>query len=663
MKIPRLTAARLVELRFPAILVFFVVAIVVSERNISSLSDGISLQLFQSARLEEATRAELEASSLFGKAFRFVRGDKEMREGDVRLALDIFWSRIDVLATASYEDIFTDGKINNFQVVTEIRDALPQLESAVDQLRFGIPESYRAVADFSLKYQDRLIAFSDEAYVVRRKKSNATVESGQESLRRLKTLQTEYIGFVILAFIYVMFELYLSRKLNRNLGHSNEEKRRLLVSDHLTGIGSRSFFEEALANRKAGEEYNVVLFDLDGFKVVNDTLGHGAGDKLLVNVAGILRSTAGDCKIVARLGGDEFALLLPGSREAARVMAHRAIALISQPLFVDGKLVRVSASVGISHSNDLEAGASSAVLLRNADIALYAAKDSGKNCVMTLTPDMIADRARRLRLEADLKPAIEGRLVDLAFQPIIRLSDGSVSGFEALLRWVHHEFGTINSGAAVEIAERTGQILPLTLHVLQEALDLLKAPGQIPADAYISVNISPILLTMEDFGPAVVGLVRKEGIDPARLILELTEEAIMEESVVATGNLNLLKSEGIGFAVDDFGKGYSNLGRLTRMEIRTLKLDKSLIDDIAVSKRSLDIVRGICGMAADIGTTIVAEGVETAAQADILRGLDAPYAQGYYFARPMHRLSLPAYLEGRRKASEAVVPVARTAVS
>lgn len=643
MKLPRVTRSNLLLIRFPAILVLFAAMMVIGGQNIASITNGISMHLFKSARFEEATRAEMEFSDLLGKAYRYSSGDGSVRDADLTLALDIFWSRIKVLKTTSYRDALAGAGVIETSVIPDLFAALPELERAVHALRFGQPASYREMGQFAVRFQADLIHYSDKAYSARRNQMRGMVEREVDSLDNLRVLQFEYAGLACLTFLYVLFELYLSRRGNRKLNLAMEEKQHLLISDPLTGIGNRRHFETALQTRSVSDSFSLVMLDLDGFKAVNDMQGHAAGDHLLRHVASILLSTCGMGDVVCRLGGDEFAVLLKGSKERAGAFANRIILRLAEPVLFEGNVIRAATSIGVAHSRDI-AMTTTGCMLRNADAALYAAKAAGRNCVQFTSSTLTSASNRKRQLRDDLKPAITDSEIAVAYQPIVSLSTGETRAIEALVRWSHPEFGTVPPMEIIEAAEQTSQILPLTLHVIDQACATRNHMAACGHDIQVTANVSPGLMALSGFAQAVGEVASRHDMQHGQLLLELTEDAVMAESEIVNQNIEHFRSLGIYLAVDDFGKGYSNLSRLANLEFRKIKLDKSLVDGVTTSDRSLRIARGISRMAIDLGVNVVAEGIESPDQTAVLLELGITLGQGFHYARPMNALSLLAYL-------------------
>ncbi|MDB5525444.1 MAG: diguanylate cyclase domain protein [Rhizobium sp.] len=653
MKPPRITRSNLLLLRFPAALALFATLMLISDQSITSIEDGIRLHLFNVDRFEEATRAEMDVNDLIGKAYRYAHGDSSVRDADVQLAFDIFYSRIDALNASSYHEALKAADVVETAIIVDVAKALPELEKAIQMLHFGVLETFAGVGAFAIRYQDGLMHYSDKAYSARRNRMQGTVEKALNSLKSIKVLQLEYGVLAGLTFLYVLFELYLSRRGNRKLNATVEEKHHLLISDHLTGICNRRHFETALHCRSRDADFAVVLIDLDSFKGVNDTLGHAAGDQLLRYTALVLSELSVEGDVASRLGGDEFAVLVEGSKARAEEFARRAVERINEGVLFEGQPIKASASIGVAHSGEAGKEATGVSLMKNADIALYAAKAAGRNRVQFTTPEIMIESNRKRRLQKELRTAIADGQIHVDYQPIVSLKCGTPKGIEALVRWTHPEFGAISPFEIIDAAEQTNQILPLTLHVADRACEVRNWMSKCGYDLLVTVNVTPGLLNLPGFSEAVLEVAKSHGIERGQLLLELTEDAMMAENEIVDRNIEHFRLAGIYLAVDDFGKGYSNLSRLANLEFRKIKLDKSLIDHVATSGKSLNIARSISRMAYDLGINVIAEGVETAEQKAVLQELGIALAQGYFYARPMNSLSLLSYLrkDGERDLS------------
>ena len=431
------------------------------------------------------------------------------------------------------------------------------------------------------------------------------------------------------------------------------ELRRQAFEDSLTGLANRtrlrSRMERALADADGGRSAAVLLVDLDDFKHVNDSLGHGAGDRLLACVADRLLDATRGSDTVARLGGDEFAILLGAvsSVRDAVVVADRVVAAISAPFTVHGREVRVGASVGVAVA---QPGETPDDLLRNADLALYRAKDAGRGRHATFAPEMHAAAVERLELEAELRRAVVERELVLQFQPIIELATGLVSGVEALVRWRHPSRGTVPPASFIPIAEATGIIVPLGRWVLEEACRTAAAwaPADGAALPYISVNVSGRQLQDAGIVDDVARALRASRLAPDRLVLEVTESVLLDDLDTALARLDALRALGVSLALDDFGTGYSSLAYLQRLPVDVLKIDRAFTASLSDGARGSAFARAVLSFAAALGVRTVAEGVETAAQHAELIALGCMHGQGWLYARPLDAADIARDLRERR---------------
>jgi diguanylate cyclase (GGDEF)-like protein/PAS domain S-box-containing protein len=434
-----------------------------------------------------------------------------------------------------------------------------------------------------------------------------------------------------------------------------EQLTRRSFDDNLTGLANRSLFvdrlEHALYAGNPQEERLAVLFiDLDDFKKVNDSFGHSTGDELLRVCARRLteRLAAGDT--AARLGGDEFAVLLEscGTPEAAGQMARYLLDAIAEPIELDGRRMIVSASAGIALVTRREQPPAEEVL-RNADIALYRAKDEGPGRYRLFEERMHAALLKRMELEAELRRAIAANQFKLEYQPIVEADGEGVAGAEALVRWQHPERGVLPPGQFIAIAEQAGLIELLGSWILREAVrqaaEWFRA-GVGDGKLWVSVNLSVEQLA----NPALVGEVelalRDYGLPPDLLVLELTESAMMRDVVAATNRLDALKRLGVRIGVDDFGEGHSSLAYLASLPLDLLKIPKSFVDQLGAPDANLALVRAIVQLARSFGLRTVAEGIEERDQLAPLLSLGCDLAQGYLFARPAGAAEVAALAGG-----------------
>ena len=407
--------------------------------------------------------------------------------------------------------------------------------------------------------------------------------------------------------------------------------------DALTGLPNRELFLERLAgnlSRRAGC-VAVLFIDLDDFKVVNDSLGHSAGDRLISAVAERLSRGLRPDDVIARFGGDEFTVLLPGvvSDEDAVRVARRLTETLREPVVIEGEPRYVSASVGITCSAPGEAVDAHA-LLRDADSAMYRAKQLGKGRCEIFDSSMRREAVERLELEGALRHALDEGELRLVYQPVVMLAEGRITGVEALLRWHHPVNGVIAPMRFIPIAERNGLIIPIGAWVLHEACLQLAAWDD--ESLTMSVNVSARQLGAGDLVETVSSALECSGVEPGRLCLEITETAMMADPVAMSTTLTALKRLGVRLAVDDFGVGYASLRHLRELlPVDILKIDKSFVDGIATDADDAAIVEGVVRLAHSLGLEAVAEGVETAEQLAMLRTWSCQAGQGYHFARPV----------------------------
>jgi diguanylate cyclase (GGDEF)-like protein/PAS domain S-box-containing protein len=426
--------------------------------------------------------------------------------------------------------------------------------------------------------------------------------------------------------------------------------------DSLTMLANRALFadrvEHALARAESeGSGLAVVFGDLDDFKTINDSLGHGAGDQVLIEVARRLAATVRPTDTAARFGGDEFAVLLErvdGDEDATEV-ADRILAAFAEPIQLDQNEVFVRTSIGIAIVRD-GAATTPAELLRNADVAMYIAKRDGKGGYRVFEESMHAEALERLELRADLQRAIDSDQFELAYQPVVRLDDMVVSGVEALLRWRHPTRGVIAPGQFIPAAEDMGLIIPIGQWVLQEALrQAVELQREFPSSPPLTmaVNLSPRQLNQGDIVGDVRRAIRDTGVDPATLVLEITESLMMADAELAIQKLEEMKLLGVRLAMDDFGTGYSSLSNLGRFPVDILKMDRSFLE--AGAEADAGLAAAVIALGETLDLQVVAEGIELTTQMSALRDLGCDLGQGFLFARPMSMESVGHYLRDARK--------------
>ena len=449
------------------------------------------------------------------------------------------------------------------------------------------------------------------------------------------------VGAVLIATILVARQLLTVRENTTALAsirRQQAELERLALSDALTGLPSRTAFGVVLTERlDAGDPATVLMIDVDDFKMINDTLGPSAADQLLHQIGQRLRDICGPGEVAARLGGDEFALLLPHHDTAdAERMAVRAQQAVSEPVQAAQHQLMLHASIGIVTAAP---GESADEVLRNADIAMYAAKEGGKAGWVRYDPQMRQDMTDHARTAGELRDAIARGELRLLYQPVFDLRTERLHGAEALVRWHHPVRGPISPVAFIPVAERSGLIVPLGAWVLREACTTLagwRAEHPNGAIEAVNVNVAVRQLREEDFAGTVAAILAETGLAPRNLVLEVTESAVVDGPQV-NQTLQQLHDLGVQLALDDFGTGQSSLSLLRAFPANVIKLDKSFVDGIAADgdRGRHAIAAAVAQLADNLGLKAVAEGIETRDQLNRLRDMGFPYGQGFLLAKPM----------------------------
>ena len=421
--------------------------------------------------------------------------------------------------------------------------------------------------------------------------------------------------------------------------------------DKLTGLPNRVLGAERLTkalqrSRRRGTHAALLFIDLDGFKKINDSLGHATGDRLLQDAARRLTQNIRASDTVARWGGDEFLVVLPdlATPESAELIAQKLIEVCSSPYELDGYELTVTASIGITVC-PID-GTDATELMRNADAAMYAAKERGRNTFQFFTRELNESAVERLGLESDLRRALANREFTLHFQPVVQLQTGAMVGAEALLRWNHPEKGLVPPDKFIPIAEETGLIVPLGEWVLRTACRQVRLwHGAGHSDLTMAVNVSSRQIAAGGFVDLVADVIKETGIDPAQLELEITERMLMADAPstnVVIGELNAL---GVGLSIDDFGTGYSALSYFQRFPFDVLKIDRAFIDTVAVDPETAALTKAIILMAQSLDLKVIAEGVEGPEQLDFLNQHGCDLAQGYHYSRPVEVGAFTALLD------------------
>jgi diguanylate cyclase (GGDEF)-like protein len=417
---------------------------------------------------------------------------------------------------------------------------------------------------------------------------------------------------------------------------------KLASEDPLTGLPNRRVFRSSIEKVSSSEgkrtDFAVLFLDLDRFKVINDTLGHRIGDMLLIEVAKRLQRSLQHGEVLARLGGDEFAIVMPSftSRAALATSARNIVEVIAQPYDIDGHRIRSTVSIGIAVGPKDGNGADD--LLMAADLALYAVKTTGRGTYCFYEHFMNEELNDRRQIETDLREAIEQQRLHLQYQPIIDLRRNAIAGFEALARWDHPTMGVISPAVFIPIAEDSGLILRLGEWALREAC---VQAVQWPSHLRVAVNLSPVQFSLPDLAEVVVRVLAETGLEPHRLVLEITERLFISDTEKTLGVLHRLKAIGVGIAMDDFGTGYSSLSSLRSFPFDKIKIDRAFVVDLGENSQNSVIVQAVIIIARALGMTTVAEGVETAAQQRLLAALGCDEAQGYLYSNAVSSDRIP----------------------
>ena len=436
---------------------------------------------------------------------------------------------------------------------------------------------------------------------------------------------------------------------NAEIRQSYHQLASLANRDPLTGLGNRALFNQRLRGLLDGGvpagALALLAIDLDRFKAINDTMGHGAGDAVLVEIADRLVSLTGPTDTVVRLGGDEFAVIVEGEDAEARgrEIGDGIVRLAGDPIVISDRPVTVGASAGLAlHPQH---GETADDLFASADIALYAAKEGGRRRLGLFNPVLKARIERQRLIEATLTEAIESRQLQVVFQPQVELATGRVTGFEALLRWMHAELGAVSPPDIVRAAHALHISTALTGYVATCAAELLRTLPRLGLpEAAVAVNVSPREFSGDTLSRLLTDIARTHEVSPALMEIEITEEATLDTQA-AGAELARLEAAGFRLAVDDFGMGHSSLAYLVSLHVDRLKIDRSFVKGIATSRENQALIAALIGIGHALAIDIVVEGVEEEEEAEVLRMLGCRHAQGYHFARPMPATEIPRWLD------------------
>jgi diguanylate cyclase (GGDEF)-like protein/PAS domain S-box-containing protein len=560
-------------------------------------------------------------------------------------------------AEEKYRAIFEDAVVGIFQITPDGRPV--SINRALAHMHgFDTPEQLMAeVSDVADLFVD-----PDRMHEYRR----TLAEEGVVRAAEVQVLRRDRTKKWVLANMravrdaddaIVLLEGTIEDITDRKL--AEERVQFLAYYDALTGLPNRSLLhdrlERALAGARRRQEKVALLFlDLDRFKVINDSLGHSVGDLLLQEVAERLRKWARAQDTVARIGGDEFLIALTAVKDApdAAVAAERIMDAMAPEFAIQGRSFTVTCSIGISIYPDH--GADGETLIKNADSAMYSAKDSGRNAFRFFTDDMNSQAVERLTLEHSLRVALDRKELFLEYQPQLDVATGQIIGFEALIRWRHPDLGLVRPDKFIPVAENSGLIVPIGEWVLRTACATARAWQQqgLPA-VPVAVNVSAVQFGQEGFRQLVRRVLRETSLSPEYLELELTESLLLSNADVTFRILQELKAMGVTLAIDDFGTGYSSLSYLRQFPVSKLKIDRSFVHNVALNPDDAAITAAIISMAKSLNLKVIAEGVENEAQMSFLRDHHCDEIQGYYFSKPLMAEDAAQRLRGTNQACAA----------
>ena len=618
--------------------------------------------LFIEQRLEQVTDTVTQARSevmwgLFQTRFELERlvhaldlavSGEEPVPGSLRLRFDIFWSRVDLLRSG--DDSAPTRALPGAEVIEALRAVLERhaAEFSAAPTEAAMVTLRAELAPLATPLQELVLSMSH---------SSAEAQSTlQRQLRDLRVAGwVTLAGLIVSAGILIALlhrEIATTRRLLTRTEESRARIEHLAHHDALTGLPNRRLFEDRLVQSlavaaRARRRLALLYLDLDGFKDINDSLGHRAGDELLKALAERLSGTVRGGDTIARLGGDEFAVIQVELRSPpdAAILAERLMAAAATPIRVGQHDMTIGVSVGVALYPD--DGSTADDLRANADIALYSAKSAGRSRMAYYRPELTQQVRARGALRRELARGIEAGELELHYQPKISSADGSVAGLEALLRWHHPHRGLLSPGLFVPLAEETGLIGALGDWVLADACAQIgrwRAIGISPPR--IAINLSAAQLRHGTVAGRLRSLIEDADLPPALLELELTESVLLDDDPRVHRELEELRRLGVAIALDDFGTGYSSLSYLHRLHLRTVKIDRSLISQFG-DHRAETICAHVVRLAHDLGLVVVAEGIETWRHAEIARSIGFDELQGYWFARPAPVAEITGHLRGK----------------
>ncbi|MCT4656875.1 MAG: bifunctional diguanylate cyclase/phosphodiesterase [Cohaesibacter sp.] len=610
---------------------------------------------------DEGLRLELEYRRFQSKVADYVNEQQETSHDDVLTWFDIFWSRvhsINLEATVSDGMDVTIAKA----LFKDIRQELEIIDPLVQELKPGDRIALEQINDRLKAFDNRVTQLAIAIAQARVERASTLQGKLDLALEGIDTLLITSTGGGVLILTLFGIEAYRARKAERKIKIREARVRFLAEHDPLTRLGNRSYLNLKMkefikeANTK-GESFHFLLLDLDKFKDVNDTFGHLTGDQLLKNAARRLSGIFRADDIVVRLGGDEFAILMKSDMVNIEKVVNRIISALSSTFVINGLEIHISTSVGIStYPNLSDTGED---LMRDADLALYAAKNAGRNTWAFYEQSMSIEIKHRMGLEADLRSALQSDAggLEVHYQPQVKFpksadEEASIIGVEALVRWFHPEHGMIPPIDFINIAENTGIIDELSAWVTRQACEDVVLWHKAGFEISLSVNLSPAQLNNQYLPDEIADVLNETGLAAEHLVLEITESSDVRDTKAAVNMLETLSEQGISLAMDDFGTGYSNLGYLKSLPLDCLKIDRTFVMHIEDNEDDRKLVRGIIHLAQGMGLKVVAEGVETEHQMNFLHSLKCDVGQGYLFGRPVNKLKLLTMLQEQAQLEE-----------
>lgn len=630
--------------KYAVLLAIFAALFLNVRANLSDIRRVTDNRLASSTRLEDASRSFVEMQNFQLSAYQFVQGSPTVTKEDVTLKFDLFWSRAEALGKAADYKIVQDLDTER-TLFSDTRAALKSADPLVSGLQRGDQETLRKIEAVLHPIHDRIEGFARAAYNKRLARALELADAQRVSTRQLDKIQTAFLLFGLISPFFLMAEIMRVRKLNRRIAEREGEIVQLGLTDSLTGLcNRRSLMQDLVIDGDAGEpQMSLLLLDLDGFKAVNDTFGHPVGDELLKKVSERLKAIAPEGVTVARLGGDEFALAGHIEQGSMAQLASHLIVELEKSVDIGGRAINISASIGMACSAADMADTAN-VILSNADIALYEAKNAGRGCLRIYDPEIRQKQSYQTAIEDSLADAIDNGEIRVFYHPQIDVSTMKTVGVEALVRWHHPVHGNIPPDDFVKVAERTGLIRKLDFFVLETACREIRVLARAGIKLRLAVNVSPVEAGRRGYARELLETLDRIKFPRDVLTLELTENAVMEDFKIVERNLNLLVEAGVSIAIDDFGAGYSNLSYLARFPFSYLKVDRVLAQNLATESKDRTVVEGIVKLAKGLDLLVIVEGVETAAQLTYLREIGVPEAQGFFFSEPLSEERLIPFL-------------------